>query len=747
MKETSLKPIFPLMIVLLLAPPARAGEIVFKSSRVRAVLSDDATWRSIADKKSGMEFSAAGQKIAFASVRVVPLEAGVAGADGGSVIDQQAAMARVNKTEYHNANRAEFADGKLTISFAGCDTRLTYSVKTEPDWMLFSLAGISGTRPTEVTLARIGIAITNHVGARLGLAWNDSFAVGLQGANMQTRGQATRQKGGAEIFATTQDAPGPKLEGAAVALVGAPTSEIDSLLERFAAAFNLPRNGADGVPAKQLPIAKQSYWFISFGEKDADQVVDYCNQSGIRQVLLNSGAWCSTPGHYVFNTANYPDGLESLKRTVAKLNAAGIGVGMHGFASKVSKTDAYVSPVPDRRFWSDRFATLVDDIPATGTTVRATTDLREWPGSPVAKQTVWEGGVTKHQEVIVDDDIIFYDRIGPEGKWDSFLGCKRGAWKTQPAAHKAGTTGRHNGVDGCINGYIIDQETSLLDEATSRLADIFNSCGFNMVFFDGGEDVDRRRFDYYVSKFQAVAMSKFTKRPIVHAGTIMTHALWHSFARSGTVDTYLNTLNGAITAGAKVGEWPTVRDHIETSVRYMLSVGEDRMPGELGWFGIWPMGKNTDGLQFDEIEYLMCKSLAYGAPISLQASFSQMAKHPFTPGLLEIVRAYEELRASGKTGAITREKLREPKKDFLLLNGDFIEVSPADVAGGREIRAMIGEHNGDAVIALWHFAGQPGTVVFGNIPPVQLGVRRSIVMLPKTTIPAARALLAGATRK
>ena len=55
---------------------------------------------------------------------------------------------------------------------------------------------------------------------------------------------------------------------------------------------------------------------------------------------------------------------------------------------------------------------------------------------------------------------------------------------------KAGSAARHYGVDGCVPGYIIDQETDLLDEATTRLAGIFNACGFDMVYFDGGEDVE-----------------------------------------------------------------------------------------------------------------------------------------------------------------------------------------------------------------------------------------------------------------
>ena len=125
-----------------------------------------------------------------------------------------------------------------------------------------------------------------------------------------------------------------------------------------------------------------------------------------------------------------------------------------------------------------------------------------------------------------------------------------------------------------------------------------------MVYFDGGEDVDRRRFNYYASKFQATAMAKFRKRPVVHMGTVLTHNLWHSFTRSGTFDTYFNTIRGRIVAGGTWDKLPTVRDHIDRSVQRRIRLKGDLLPAELGWFGIWPKGEGTDGLQLDEIEYL-----------------------------------------------------------------------------------------------------------------------------------------------
>ena len=84
-------------------------------------------------------------------------------------------------------------------------------------------------------------------------------------------------------------------------------------------------------------------------------------------------------------------------------------------------------------------ATLAADVGADGHDRSAPRDdLSQWPGSPVCKQKVWEGHVSKHQEVIIDDEIIRYESIGPEGKWNTFLGCQRGAWGTRAAAHAGG---------------------------------------------------------------------------------------------------------------------------------------------------------------------------------------------------------------------------------------------------------------------------------------------------------------------
>lgn len=693
------------------AGPATAAEIVLENARLRAVLGDDAVWQSLTDRAAGQEYLAAGQRLPLATVRI-----------GGAT---------------RAANRLRQDGGQWSLEFAGCDTRLTYDVTVADDWFALRLAAVSGTRPTHATLVQVPVAITARGGSRLNAAWDDRYAVCLRGMNLQSQGVLARRDDHCRLSVLTQDAPGPPLEGAGAVLIGAPPADLKPILHRWSLAGDLPRNTDGHAASRDLPIARQSYWFLSFGEQEVDRVIDECRRAGIRQVMLSSDAWCTSVGHFTFDRRRYPDGLDSLRRTVARLHEQGILVGMHTFASKVSKHDAYVTPVPRRGFCVDLTATLAQAVAAEAAEIRTASDLSQWPGSPVCRQKVWEGHVSKHQEVILGDEIIRYETIGPEGVWDTFLGCQRGAWGTRPAAHPAAAECLHYAVDGCINGYILDQESPLFQETTSRLAEVFNACDFDMVYFDGSEDVDRRRFDYYAAQAHATAMSKFTKRPLIHMGGGFHHGVWHSFTRSATVDQYPGTYLAYLHAGGTLDRWPTCKDHIDRSVRAVIACADELTPGELGWFGIGPRNGRYDGLQFDEIEYLMCKSLAHDAPISLQTSFARLDAHPLTPDILEIVRRYEQLRLSGTVPADVRQRLAETGQDFLLLPDGLsqpasppalVAVRPLEtVAGNSDVRSLLGAWNGGTIASLWHFVGKDGRLLLPAVAVAVYDVRGNAV--------------------
>jgi hypothetical protein len=692
--------LFALQILFGCAAVLHGEGVLFQTKSFRAELGDDAVWQSLTETQSGRSLLGADRKTPITYVQV-----------GGKT---------------YSANSATRDGNELVVGFAGIDTKLQYKIEQADNWVTFRLERIVGTRPQQITFFRISVGLTDHVGSRLNGAWDEQTAVVLRGANRQTLCRPTVRAESTELTASAQDEPGPKLEGSAASLFVVPTAALRTVMARYAEAYGLPTNTTpDGVASKDTQMARGSYWFLSFAEDEVDQVIDCCRKTGFHQVMLNSGAWCTSSGHYLFSTDRYPDGIESLKRTVDRLHNAGILAGMHCFASKVSKIDPYVTPVPDHRFLVDRTAALADDLSADSTTVRTASDLSQWPGSPVAKQKVWEGTVEKHQEVVIDDEIIQYESIGLDGKWDTFLGCRRGAWGTKAAVHKADTEGRHYAVDGCINGYIIDQETDLLDEVTDRLAEIFNTCGFDMVYFDGCEDVDRRRFDYYAANFQAVAMSKLKKRPIIHKGGGFHHNLWHSFTSSATIDQYPGTYLAYLRAGGTIDQWPTCKDHIDRTAKRVVACQDDLIPGELGWFGINPADGEYDGLQYDEVEYLMCKSLAYDSPISLQTSFSRMEQHPLTEDILLLIKRYEALRHHQygripiarfkKLSEDDLERLKTPGRDFVVdtdlwdapMAVELTRVAMSD----NDVRVWLGTVGDARLLRLWHSRGRDGELI------------------------------------
>ena len=646
---------------------------------------------------------------------------------------------------WHAACALQRQGDTLELGFTGTDTTLTLAVETPAEWIALRVVRFGGARPKAARFVMLNAAFSQTVGKRLNIGWNDAHALCVMAVSPLTDTQVLghalvsleetvaaigRGEGGVlprvRLTASAVDEPGPLMEGAAAAIIACPTPDFKRVAREVSHAYGLLTNEtADGTPVKDSALVRGSYFFLSAGLGDVDTLIRRCHEAGIRQVLLDSGAWCSSVGHYTINAKNFPKGVEDLKAFVARLKAAGISTGMHAFGSKVHKTDAYVSPVPDPRFWTQFEGVLAEGIDAAQTTIKARTSLAEWPGSSKVAKAYWEGGVEKHREVVIGSEIIRYKEIGPEGVWDTFMGCERGAWKTAAAAHAAAAPLKHYGVDGCINGYIIDQESSLPGEMHARLAEIFNACGFDMVYFDGGEDVDRRRFDYYVSTFQTSAMRRF-RRPVLHMGTIMTHRLWHSFARSSTVDTYLNTLGGAILAGQPPERWPSVKQHIDTSVAYMLSVRGDMMPGELGWFGVWPRqqryGREVEGLQLDELEYLLCRSVAFDCPVSLQTRFRDLDQHPLTPEILRLFSLYETLRLSRRASEAVKAPMREPGKEFLLLQRsgrppEFVPVRPVACGHNPDVRAMVGAFEGGSLATFWHATGQ--AVVSLELAPEQ----------------------------
>lgn len=235
------------------------------------------------------------------------------------------------------------------------------------------------------------------------------------------------------------------------------------------------------------------------------------------------------------------------------------------------------------------------------------------------------------------------------------------------------------------------------EAAGARLADLYNACGFGAVCLDGDPD----------GVFQTAVLSRLS-RPVLLTGSTVPHRLWHAYARGGTVDTYLDTVGGIS------GSWPTVRRHIDAGVACLLSARADMMPGELGRFGVWPRqkvgGRDVEGLQLDELEYLLCRSVAFDCPVSLQTSLGELERNPLAPDLLRLIKIYETARMNGTFSEAVKAPMREPGQDFtVLLRKGFgpvlVPVRPVAVGNSRVAHAMVGAFDKGSVATFWTAAG------------------------------------------
>jgi hypothetical protein len=723
------------------------ADVSFESDSAKITISDKGIWKSIVDKSTDRE---------LCSKKSGPIAV---------IYDENG--------KYRPVSSFKRSGNNCILEFKPADTVLTYSIEAFAEWFHFRLTIIEGSRPQRITFCQVPVNITENVGPLLNIAWDDQTSICLMGASWQPDcGPVRSGKDIVTLKANVIDNPGPPLEGTAVALIVCPTEINRQVIRRASHAFGLLINeDQQGVPSKET-LGKRSYWFLfKLTEKDAPKIIEYCKKTNINQVLMGFGNWAKSAGHIQYNTKYFPDGAAGIRRLVKKLKDAGIGLGAHTFVSKVNKNDSYVTPIPDKRFWNDFTpVTLAEDIDEKCTTVKSAKPIDQWPGSPVCKKKNWDSGVERHQEFTLNDEIIRYKSIDPNT--NTFLDCSRASYGTVVAAHKAGDNIHHWAWEGS-NRYIIDQETNLIDETTKRMAEAFNECGFNMIYFDGGEDVPKDRFRYYASLCQYKTLKYITTKPFIHMGTAKTHRLWHSFTIGSTVDTYLNTFHRYVKQGKPLPK--TCKEHIDRSVEWVIAAQKSLIPGEFGWFGIWPDVKRAgtvyEGLQLDQIEYVMTKCLAYDAPISLETSFAQMESNPLSPAVIGIVGAYEKMRLEHSVDSKTTDMLKETGKDYALIrtpdNQEFVRVyETTEVAGTHDVRAFVGQmENGDAVATIWHYQGKKAPILLpqssnaklycflakelqmekvGTDLKVPVDHRRLSIIFPKTTINEAKEILADA---
>jgi len=193
---------------------------------------------------------------------------------------------------------------------------------------------------------------------------------------------------------------------------------------------------------------------------------------------------------------------------VDKCHAAGLKVGLHVLTSFVGKNDPLVRPRPDPRLLKDDQAVLAADLDEKAAEVVATGSLASFP-----TEGAFYGDAKAGFDVQIDDELIQYRAAGGPDR-NTLLRCMRGFAGTRATPHRAGAE-IHHLVEryGC---YLADLRTTLMGEISDRIAGIINRCGFDMIYFDGGEcNLANGPFWYWVGRQQDDVCRRVTRELLV----------------------------------------------------------------------------------------------------------------------------------------------------------------------------------------------------------------------------------------
>jgi len=599
-----MRPVVPtvLAIAQLLAGavPAAADDLTFENDAFTFVLGADGLGKSLRLKPSGQELLAE-QPSRFAYIR-----------KGGKT---------------HPATAVARQGEGLRVTFADSGVTADYTVEARPRYIVFTLKAVHGEGVEEVCLAQLRPAVTAHRGWWLNVQWDGAVAVCLMGLSDRVNTGGMR----ALVY------PEFGMDGRRAALVAAPTPDFLNVIRQVEVDQNLPCPTIDGAWVKQSPDVNRGYFFVDLTAANVDKVIRYAKMGEFTYVMTYSGTWSTSLGSYPIRETNFPKGDASLKATVDKCHAAGLKVGLHMLTSFIHQHDPLVRPVPDPGLLKDAEARLAGGVDAKAAEIRSATPLDAFPASPA-----YYGAAKQGMTLQIGDEIVRYRTIGgPDGR--TFLGCTRGHNGTKAAAHKAGAAIAHLAERyGC---YLADLRGPLKDRIADRIAGVINRCGFDMIYFDGGEcNGANGPYWYWVSQ-QQMAIWDRIERDFFVQGSGGTPWTWHIFAR-GCCDDF------AAVAPKQYLDYHKIAD----SWRHYTN---SFMPAELGWWGFLADTPHNPATRPDEVEFYAARMLALDTPVSMETHVSAMEKNGRTEEMLRLLGRWERLRLSGKVPEAVRDRLRE----------------------------------------------------------------------------------------
>jgi len=584
------------------------SDIVLENEYVRYVIGPDGINLHFIDKRDGRDYIDKTKNNTFAHVKI--------------------------KNRDYESSSVVFDKNLILISFGNADFQLTLLPSIKKRCCTVKVEKAQGQEIEELTFLSLHMAQENR---------DDAFAGCVLALNLQTNVVEIPQ---ANSRLRALAYPRFGLVGAEAALIGCPQSELrGTLKEVVSQAENLPHSAVGGPWAMDSELNRGSYLFNFDGmtEESVKQWISLAQSMGITQIDFHGGSSFRF-GDGQPNPQIFPNGKESFKKIIDRLHDAGIAAGLHTYAFFLDKKCPWVTPIPDSRLAKDAAFTLTDDLTAEDNhiaVVESTKNMSTTTGFFVRNSVTLQ----------IDDELITYKNIDKELPY-AFTNCQRGAYGTKVSSHSKNSKVYH--LKECFGLFVPDGDSTMLSDVAAKTAEMFNDCGFDMIYLDAldGEDIlgGAENSWHYGSKFVYEIFSHLQKSPLIEMSTFHHH-LWVVRSRMGAWD------------------HPT-RGHkrfIDLHCKANMELERMFLPAQLGWWAIktW-LGTQGEPTFSDDIEYLCGKSIGYDSGLSIMGINPGNQDKPIYKRLAGIIKNYETLRRANYFKENVKKKLRVLGDEYTL---------------------------------------------------------------------------------
>jgi hypothetical protein len=591
-------------------------------------------------------------------------------------------------TTWHSANSLTVVDHQtnkeMTLTFYGINVTAHATIAVHPDYLEVRTESLDGSDAPSLRLWQfvvLNLVLTNNVGAWLNAVSDSSTSVAVIPLDEKT----------AVLPAPTIIARGFStfdFAGHGAAIVVCPPSQLQGLVKNVEAEQGLPSPTLSGQWAKTYPGVSKSWVLTTMAETNYVQAIAPAGvfataaDFGVSYVVIANSTWNTSFGHYPINTQYFPGGLSDLQQVANQAHTLGLKLGIHVMTRSVTKSDSYVTPVPDPRLLKDANATLAADVDALTNAVTAQQQLTGFGSAP---------GIGGDMDVQIDSEIIRYTGIlngaGSQGPYQ-LSGCVRGAYGTQPGPHAAGTPIQHL---RCQYGWYL-ANTNLSYEIGANLARIINQAGLDGVCFDGEEAGSSDPTFCYLGHQVAKGILDQSRRDLLLTCDTCDFDDpfgWHFMSLGGFED--------AMARGYK--RWND--DYIVHT--WAASHIANFLTPNISWVGIFAHTPTLLAARPDDIELVCARSLGYNAPVGWAfdvcaggpSSLDGLNKNGRRAEIVNLINSYENMRLTNYFPASTVAPLQQLHSEWRLLapqatNGSY-QLVPCSYAKSTIIRTSAPE--------------------------------------------------------